>query len=103
MKIRNTGIGMLLLFFICVFSHAAFASSWTEDFDRICAQTEDAGSLPTAQLKELVKESDKLLEVIETGNDPGKKVYIFRLRKCRNLFAYILDLRERDGGTGPKQ
>ena len=103
MKKRNTGIGLFLLLLMSYFSPLASAQSWIEDFDKICAQAEDADSLPTAKLKELVTESDKLLEVIETGNDPRKKVYIFRLRKCRNLFVYIMDLRETAGGAGSKQ
>ncbi len=81
----------------------ASAQTWIEDFDRICGQAEEADSLQTAKLQELVIESDKLLEVIEAGNDPRKKVYIFRLKKCRNLFVYIMNLREAERGAGPKQ
>jgi hypothetical protein len=84
----------LLLMFIPYFSSYAAAQSWVEDFDKICAQAEVADSLPTATLKELALESDKLLLEIETSNDPRKKVFTFRLKKCRNLFVYIMDLRE---------
>ncbi len=103
MKKRNTGIVLFLFLLMSYFSPVVSAQSWIEEFDRICGQTQDADSLPTAKLKELVAESDKLPEVIEAGNDPGKKVYIFRLKKCRNLFLYIMDLREAPGGAGPKQ
>jgi hypothetical protein len=102
MKKRNTGIVVFLFLLMSYFSPMASAQSWIEDFDKICGQAEDADSLPTAKLKELVMESDKLLEVIEAGNDPRKKVYIFRLRKCRNLFVYIIDLRATKEGAGPK-
>lgn len=103
MNKRNTGIVLFMFLLMSYFSPLASAQSWIEDFDKICGQTEDADSLPTAKLKELVMESDKLLEVIEGGNDPRKKVYVFRLRKCRNLFVYIINLREAEGGAGPKQ
>ena len=103
MKKRNTGIVLFLFLLMSYFSPLATAQSWDEDFDKICSQAEDADSLPTAKLKELVMESDKLLEVIEAGNDPRKKVYIFRLRKCRNLFIYIMNLRETKESVGPKQ
>lgn len=103
MKKRNTGIVLFLFLLMSYFSPLASAQSWVEDFDRICSQGEDADSLPTAKLQELVVESDKLLKVIEAGNDPGKKVYIFRLKKCRNLFAYVMDLREAEAGAGPKK
>jgi len=103
MKKRNSGIVLFLFLLMSYFSPLASAQSWIEDFDKICGQAEAADSLPTARLKELVMESDKLLEVIEAGNDPRKKVYIFRLKKCRNLFVYIMDLRESEGSAGPKQ
>ena len=103
MKKINTGVALFLLLLMSYFSPLASAQSWVEDFDRICGQAEEADSLPTPKLQELVVESDKLLEVIEAGNDPRKKVYIFRLKKCRNLFVYIMNLREAEKGAGPKQ
>jgi hypothetical protein len=83
------------------FQSYAAAQSWIEDFDKICAQAEFADSLETGTLKELALESDKLIAVIEAGNDPRKKVYIFRLKKCRNLFLYIMDLRGAKGRPAP--
>ena len=103
MKKRNTGIVLFLFLLMSYFSPLASAQSWVEDFDRICGQAEEADSLPTPKLQELVVESDKLLGVIEAGDDPRKKVYVFRLKKCRNLFAYIISLREAEKGAGPKQ
>jgi len=100
---RNTGIVLFLYLLMSYFSPLVAAQSWVEDFDRICGQAEDADSLPTTKLQELVVESDKLFEVIEAGDDPRKKVYIFRLKKCRNLFIYIMNLREAEKGAGPKQ
>ena len=103
MKNRSTGVVIFLFLLMSYFSPPASAQSWLDDFDKICGQAEGAESLPTAKLKELVVESDKLLEAIESGNDPKKKVYIFRLRKCRNLFQYVMNSRETTGGDGPKQ
>lgn len=94
MKKRTIGTGFLLLLLLSYFSSSVSAQSWIEDFDSICAQAELAESLPTAKLKELITESDKLIGVIEASNDPKKKVYIFRLKKCRSLFEYIIDMRE---------
>jgi hypothetical protein len=85
------------------FSPSVSAQSWIADFDSICAQAEFAESLPTAKLKELIAESDKLLGVIDASNDPRKKVHIFRLKKCRNLFVYITDLRETKDKPAPQQ
>ena len=103
MKKRSTGLIILLLLFMPYFSPFASAQSWLEDFDNICAQAEVADSLPTAKLKELAIESDKLLGVIEASDDPRKKVYIFRLKKCRNFFVYITGLRETKERPEPQQ
>jgi len=99
---RRACIILVLLIFMPYFSPFAAAQSWVEDFDKICVQAEVADSLPTATLKELTLESDRLLVVIEASSDPQKKVFIFRLKKCRNLFVYIMDLREAKGSTAPR-
>jgi len=98
---KSVCIILLLFVFIPCFAPYAAAQSWIEDFDRICAQGEIADSLPTATLRELTLESDKLLVVIEGSTDPRKKVFTFRLKKCRNLFAYIIDLRETKDRPAP--
>jgi hypothetical protein len=94
MNKRSACIVLLLLMFMPYFSSFAAAQAWIEDFDKICAQADIADTLPTETLQELAVESDRLLAVIEASDDPRKKVYIFRLKKCRNLFAYIMDLRK---------
>lgn len=71
-------------------SHAA---SWKEDFERICSYADDVTELDPANLTALISESDQLLKAIEALGDPQKKVYIFRLKKCRNFFQYMLDLK----------
>jgi len=103
MKKRTIGTSLFLLFLLAYFPPSVSAQSWIADFDGICAQAEFAESLPTAKLKELIAESDKLLGVIEASNDPRKKVYIFRLKKCRSLFEYIMDLRETKDTPAPQQ
>jgi hypothetical protein len=103
MKKRTIGANLLLFLLLSYFSPSVSAQSWVADFDSICAQVEFAESLPTANLKELIAESDKLLGVIETSNDPRKKVYIFRLKKCRSLFEYIMNLRETKDKPAPQQ
>src|SRR3990172_3448379 len=103
MRKRSLGIALLLLLSMFYFSASVCAQSWIGDFDRICAQAEVADSLPTEKLKELAMESDKLLEVIEADNDPKKKLYIFRLKKCSNFFVYIMSLRGTKDKPAPQQ
>ena len=88
----------LLLVFACI----SQAGTWKDDFERLCSYTEEASSLSTDQIQELMQESDRLLKTLETVNEPEKKVYIFRLKKCRNFFEYILDLREAENNPEDK-
>lgn len=103
MQKKTFRTGLLLCLILSFFSSPASGQTWVDDFDKICAQAEVADSLPTANLRELIADSDKLLGVIEAGNDPRKKVYIFRLKKCRNLFEYVISLRETKETPAPQQ
>ena len=85
MKKRSACIILLLLMFMPYFSPYAAAQSWIGDFDKICAQAEVADSLPTATLKELTLESDRLLAVIEASNDPQEKSLYFQTQKMPQL------------------
>ena len=65
--------------------------SWKDAFDRICAQTEIATTLSTEQLRQLIKDSDELLHQLGSIKDPWAKVYIFRLKKCKQFFNFALE------------
>ena len=68
--------------------------SWKEEFERLCAQTEIAATLPDQQIRDLIKDSDALLEKLESLKDHEVRVYIFRLKKCRMFFEYSLEFNE---------
>lgn len=94
------------LFFMVMVSLFVFSStcavaavSWQEDFDRLCGYTSQTEEMSVEKLKGLVEECDKLLEVIKKSNSPQKKIYVFRLTKCRNFFEYMADLKEQYAGT----
>ena len=69
---------------------------WKEEFERICAQTEIATTLSRQQLLELIEDSDELLNRLTGVEDPWAKVYILRLKNCREFFRYTLEWQ----GTG---
>ncbi|MEW6220306.1 MAG: hypothetical protein AB1634_12345 [Thermodesulfobacteriota bacterium] len=80
---------------------APAAADWRQDFDQLCGATSDADTLPAGRLRELVAEADRLVGVIEGLDSPDKKVFLFRTRKCRDFFAYMLSVREADStGAG---
>ena len=64
-----------------------------EEFDRLCVHTQDAESLSIERLKELVAECDQLQAKIEASDDEKKKLLLFRLKKCRDFLAYIVELK----------
>jgi len=72
----------------------AQADSLESEFQRICSHTDSAAELPAEKLKSLVEDSDRLLEALTASALPQKKVLTFRLKKCRNLFRYLLEVRE---------
>ena len=84
---------MIMVFFF-LGAGTSEGGSWKEDFERLCSLMEEASGLPDGKLTELIEESDHLLKTIEKLDDPQKKIYLFRLKKCRNFFVYSLELKE---------
>jgi len=70
---------------------------WHEEFKYLCSMVDRADSLNMEELNSLIARSDALLKTLETINEPSKKVYIFRLKKCRAFFQYVIELKSRQG------
>ncbi len=87
-----------LVLVLFAFTAVAFSSekvkSWKDRFDEICGKVQIAESLSTEELQKLIRESEELIKRLQEIDQPVKKVYIFRLKKCRSFFQYILQLRE---------
>jgi len=71
-------------------------AAWKEEFERICAQTETATSLSAEQLRQLISDSDVLLEQLYKVEDPWAKVYIFRLKNCQSFFTFTLEWQQKE-------
>jgi hypothetical protein len=69
--------------------------SWQTEFDEVCSKTQDAMELDSATLKELIKRCDALKSSIEQLTGAQKKVYLRRLKMCRDLYVYVLESKER--------
>ena len=68
--------------------------SWKKEFERLCAETEIATTLPNQKIRELIRDSDILLEKLESLQGSQTKVYVFRLKKCKMFFEFALQLNE---------
>lgn len=66
---------------------------WKTEFEVVCAKTQDPGALSDVELKSLIERCDRLKPLIEKLDETQKKVYLKRLRMCRNLFVFILENR----------
>ncbi len=65
--------------------------SWRVEFDDICSKTQDAMTFSQEELTNLIRRCDALQPKIEKLDTSRKKVYLERLRKCRGLYAYVLE------------
>jgi hypothetical protein len=84
-------IAMMSLFIATSVSFAEDA--WIAEFEDLCGMTDLSDSLTIEVLKSLIERCDKLKPVIESSDNAQKKVYIFRLDKCKRLFAYTIEVR----------
>ena len=67
---------------------------WKEEFEAVCSKTDAAMTLRTEELKDLVVRCDRLKERIEAEEESTRKVYLRRLKSCRDLYLYRLEARE---------
>lgn len=73
---------------------AAARDGWRQEFEEVCAKTQDAMALTTEELRALVSRCDGLKPAIDRLAESERKVYAKRLAGCRSLYAYVLESRE---------
>ncbi len=93
-------IRVLLISILVCFSSLSFANeqSWRYEYNSICGDTQKAVTLPGEEINALIDKCDKLLNEIKATDNPRKKIFIFRIEKCRNFYQYISDS-TKDGGS----
>jgi hypothetical protein len=69
-------------------------ADWRTEFEEVCGKTQDAMALPLDGLRSLVERCDRLLPEVEKLADPERRVFLRRLRACRDLYAYVLASRQ---------
>jgi len=89
----------LISILICVSSLSyANEKSWMDEYNIICGDTQEAVQLPGEEIKTLIDKCDKLLNKIKAADNPRKKIFIFRIEKCRNFYQFIANSKK-DGGS----
>ncbi len=88
-------IAFVVAFLLLIFSTAyPGQSDWKGEFESICSKVQIADRLSDEELKTLINRAETLINELRDRDLPSKKVYIFRLKKCKSFFEYILQLRE---------
>lgn len=89
-----TGPGFLVLMFAACQAGLASASDlpWVDEFHELCGQTHLATALTDGELRARLARCDRLAATITNGNHPGEKVYLFRLKKCKDFYQYLIDV-----------
>lgn len=73
-------------------SACAFAEEgWKAEFDSVCSKTDVAMMLSAEDLKGLIVRCDQLKPKIETEEESTRKIYLRRLRMCREFYMYVLE------------
>lgn len=73
----------------------AAEESWKIQFDRLCGRTDNAAEMTVEELKKALTDCDAIKPQIEALEATPRKLYLRRLQMCRNLFAYLLEGKER--------
>lgn len=76
---------------------AAAAEDWKETFNLVCGSVQGAESMSEKEITAMIEKADKLKPAIETSDDPGKKVYLKRLKSCRGVYEFMLDTKKGSG------
>src|SRR5450755_4950973 len=74
----------------------ASQESWRAEFDNVCAKTENAMTFSEEELADLIRRCDALQPQIQKLDESRKKVYREQLRKCRGLYAYLLEAKKKE-------
>ena len=102
--VRFTFISLLFLYFshgnliVGTLGIAYAQQDWKQEYAAVCAKTQNAMTLSSAELENHIERCDKLQErLYELNGSQGeteKKVYTKRLKMCRDLYDFALKYKE---------
>jgi hypothetical protein len=75
-------------------------ADWRVEFEAVCSQTDSSMTLTSEELAQLVARCDRLIEQIGAEAEVVRRVYLKRLKNCRELFAYVLASRTAEPAGG---
>ena len=66
-------------------------TDWRVEFDAVCGTTDASMSFTVEQLTDLIARCDKLAERIGAEEETVRRVYLRRLKMCRDLLVFVLE------------
>ncbi len=66
---------------------------WRAEFEAVCSQTDLAMNLSVEELAQLIARCDSLAGRIGAEPEVVRRLYLKRLKRCRDLLAYVLESR----------
>ena len=78
------------------FGYADGRGAWQKELDEVCSKTQDAMTLSAEELTVLIQRCDALMPKLAKLDETRKKVYMGRLRMCRELYSYALDSKKNE-------
>jgi len=75
---------------------ALAAGDWKQTFNELCAKTQNAMAYTPDELRDFVAGCDRLKTVIDELQEPEKTVYGKRLERCRGVFDFVLQAKEKE-------
>jgi hypothetical protein len=92
---RLTGAAVVIFVMLSLMIPSlALTSDWKDEVEDICSRTGVADSYSIEELQALIDRSNKLLKKIKASDNRRKKMFIMRLKKCRNFFAFTIDVKQ---------
>ena len=85
------GAGLLLMLFSAGPAGAQEPADWRVEFEAVCGTTDASMSFTVEELTSLIARCDKLAERIGAEEETVRRVYLRRLKMCRDLLAFVLE------------
>jgi hypothetical protein len=79
---------------------AASEEGWKVEMEEVCAKTDISMTLSREELQVLISRCEELEKKIGMEDKVVRKIYLRRLERCRNLFAYVLESKVEEPAEG---
>jgi hypothetical protein len=84
----------VIILSVSSFVYAVEPYEWNDEFEEICSMVQIGDTLTREELRTLIERADRLMPKIQSSDHPSRRIYIFRLKKCRSFFLYIIELKQ---------